>query len=171
MKGWCSHRIRKWERWGAPSYFRIYDFSSVCMMTISTRERAGFRDNVMGITATKISAGVDTGTGSHSDDETSSGDNSVWNSWWKDPLMKSVALMNTACSRLWTIMCTFKNVTNRHLTDRPLYEQLKIVFAISKPDVVILRERYFEDEYRELAYKVKLLCDLYSCKADCEQVL
>ena len=29
----------------------------------------------MGITATKISAGVDTGIGSHSDDETSSGDN------------------------------------------------------------------------------------------------
>ena len=64
-------------------------------------------------------------------------------------------------------MCTFKKicVTNRHLTDRPLYEQLKIVFAISKPDVVILREKDLsEDEYRELAYKVKLLCDLYSVR-------
>ena len=50
-------------------------FLPFAAMTISTRERAGFRDNVMGITATKISAGVDTGIGSHSDDETSSGDN------------------------------------------------------------------------------------------------
>lgn len=55
------------------SAYRI--FLPFAAMTISTRERAGFRDNVMGITATKISAGVDTGIGSHSDDETSSGDN------------------------------------------------------------------------------------------------
>ena len=64
-------------------------------------------------------------------------------------------------------MCTFKKicVTSRHLTERPLYEQLKIVFAISKPDIVILREKDLsEDEYRELAYKVKLLCDLYSVR-------
>lgn len=64
-------------------------------------------------------------------------------------------------------MCTFKKicVTNRHLSERPLYEQLKIVFAISKPDIVILREKDLsEDEYRELAYKVKLLCDLYSVR-------
>lgn len=50
-------------------------FLPFAAMTISTRERAGFRDNVMGITATKISAGVDTGIGSHSEDEMSSGDN------------------------------------------------------------------------------------------------
>ena len=65
------------------------------------------------------------------------------------------------------IMCTFKKicVTNRNLSERPLYEQLKIVFAISKPDIVILREKDLsEDEYRELAYKVKLLCDLYSVR-------
>lgn len=36
-------------------------------MTISTRERAGFRDNVVGIAATKISAGVSTGIGEHAD--------------------------------------------------------------------------------------------------------
>ncbi len=36
-----------------------------------------------------------------------------------------------------------------------------------KPDVVIFLERkIFEDEYRELAYKVKLLCDLYSVRLD-----
>lgn len=34
-------------------------------MTISTRERADFRDNVVGLAATKISAGVSTGIGSH----------------------------------------------------------------------------------------------------------
>ncbi|MBQ2800436.1 MAG: 2-iminoacetate synthase ThiH [Lachnospiraceae bacterium] len=34
-------------------------------MTISTRERAGFRDNVIGLAATKISAGVSTGIGGH----------------------------------------------------------------------------------------------------------
>lgn len=38
-------------------------------MTISTRERAEFRDNVVGLAATKISAGVSTGIGSHSESE------------------------------------------------------------------------------------------------------
>ncbi len=38
-------------------------------MTISTRERAGFRDHVIGMAATKISAGVSTGIGSHAEDE------------------------------------------------------------------------------------------------------
>ena len=64
-------------------------------------------------------------------------------------------------------MCTFKKicVTNRHLTDRSLYEQLKIVFTISKPNFLILREKDLsEAEYRELAYKVKLLCDMHSVR-------
>lgn len=34
--------------------------------TISTRERPGFRDNIMGLSATKISAGVSVGIGEHS---------------------------------------------------------------------------------------------------------
>ena len=34
-------------------------------ITISTRERAGFRDNVVGLCATKISAGVEVGVGGH----------------------------------------------------------------------------------------------------------
>lgn len=38
-------------------------------ITISTRERAGFRDNVIGIVATKISAGVNVGVGGHNEDE------------------------------------------------------------------------------------------------------
>ncbi|MCD2492635.1 2-iminoacetate synthase ThiH [Lacrimispora sp. NSJ-141] len=38
-------------------------------MTISTRERAGFRDHVIGLAATKISAGVSTGVGSHGEEE------------------------------------------------------------------------------------------------------
>ncbi len=42
-------------------------------MTISTRERAEFRDHVIGLAATKISAGVSTGIGSHSN-EKSQGD-------------------------------------------------------------------------------------------------
>ncbi len=37
-------------------------------MTISTRERAEFRDNVIGLCATKISAGVSTGIGEHSEE-------------------------------------------------------------------------------------------------------
>ena len=36
---------------------------------VSTRERAGFRDNIIGIAATKISAGVDVGIGGHSGEE------------------------------------------------------------------------------------------------------
>ena len=43
-------------------------------ITISTRERAGFRDNVIGLAATKISAGVSVGIGGHSDDEEAKGD-------------------------------------------------------------------------------------------------
>ena len=35
------------------------------VMTISTRERADFRNNVIDIAATKISAGVSTGIGGH----------------------------------------------------------------------------------------------------------
>ena len=38
-------------------------------MTISTRERAEFRDNVIGLCATKISAGVSTGIGAHAESE------------------------------------------------------------------------------------------------------
>ena len=34
-------------------------------ITISTRERAGFRDNVIGMVASKISAGVSVGVGGH----------------------------------------------------------------------------------------------------------
>lgn len=44
-------------------------------MTISTRERAEFRNHVIGMTATKISAGVSTGIGSHSDEVEEQGDN------------------------------------------------------------------------------------------------
>jgi len=43
-------------------------------ITISTRERAGFRDNVIGLAATKISAGVSVGIGGHSDKEEAKGD-------------------------------------------------------------------------------------------------
>lgn len=43
-------------------------------MTISTRERAEFRNHVIGMTATKISAGVSTGIGSHSDEVEDKGD-------------------------------------------------------------------------------------------------
>lgn len=44
-------------------------------MTISTRERKDFRDNVVGLAATKISAGVSTGIGSHTEDALDKGDN------------------------------------------------------------------------------------------------
>ena len=43
-------------------------------LTISTREREGFRDNVIGMCATKISAGVSTGIGSHTYDVEEKGD-------------------------------------------------------------------------------------------------
>jgi 2-iminoacetate synthase len=38
-------------------------------ITISTREKAKFRDNVVGLCATKISAGVSVGVGGHSEEE------------------------------------------------------------------------------------------------------
>lgn len=44
-------------------------------MTISTRERKDFRNHVIGVAATKISAGVSTGIGSHSEEVEEQGDN------------------------------------------------------------------------------------------------
>ena len=44
-------------------------------ITISTRERADFRDNILSLAATKISAGVSTGIGSHNNDVKDKGDN------------------------------------------------------------------------------------------------
>jgi 2-iminoacetate synthase len=38
-------------------------------ITISTRERAGFRDHVIGMVATKMSAGVSVGVGGHSEEQ------------------------------------------------------------------------------------------------------
>ncbi|WP_404332126.1 2-iminoacetate synthase ThiH [Mesobacillus maritimus] len=38
-------------------------------ITISTRERAGFRDNVIGLAATKMSAGVNVGVGGHDEEQ------------------------------------------------------------------------------------------------------
>ena len=49
-------------------------FMPFANITISTRERAGFRDNVIGLAATKISAGVSVGIGGHSDEEEAKGD-------------------------------------------------------------------------------------------------
>ena len=47
--------------------YRIFmPFASI---TISTRERAGFRDNIIGIAATKISGGVDVGIGGHTGED------------------------------------------------------------------------------------------------------
>lgn len=43
-------------------------------MTISTRERAAFRNHVIGVAATKISAGVSTGIGSHAEEMEEQGD-------------------------------------------------------------------------------------------------
>ncbi|HWQ75746.1 MAG TPA: 2-iminoacetate synthase ThiH [Syntrophomonas sp.] len=43
-------------------------------ITISTRERAGFRDHVIGVAATKISAGVSTDIGGHQESVTEKGD-------------------------------------------------------------------------------------------------
>lgn len=49
-------------------------FMPFAAITISTRECARFRDNVIGLAATKISAGVSTGVGSHGDDVDEKGD-------------------------------------------------------------------------------------------------
>lgn len=49
-------------------------FMPFANITISTRERAEFRDNVIGIAATKISAGVSTGVGGHEEEAVDKGD-------------------------------------------------------------------------------------------------
>ena len=49
-------------------------FMPFASITISTRECARVRDNLVNIAATKISAGVSTGIGSHVDDIEAKGD-------------------------------------------------------------------------------------------------
>ncbi|MCD8120394.1 MAG: 2-iminoacetate synthase ThiH [Lachnospiraceae bacterium] len=49
-------------------------FMPFASITISTREREGFRNGVIGIAATKISAGVSTGIGEHIEEGESKGD-------------------------------------------------------------------------------------------------
>lgn len=49
-------------------------FLPYASFTISTRERAGFRDNILPIAATKISAGVSVAIGGHSKQEEEKGD-------------------------------------------------------------------------------------------------
>lgn len=49
-------------------------FMPFASLTISTRERAEFRNNVIGMAATKISAGVSTGIGSHEENVQDKGD-------------------------------------------------------------------------------------------------
>lgn len=49
-------------------------FMPFASITISTRERAGYRNGIINIAATKISAGVSTGIGDHIEDEDSKGD-------------------------------------------------------------------------------------------------
>lgn len=49
-------------------------FMPFANITISTRECARFRDNVIGLAATKISAGVSTGIGSHAEEASDKGD-------------------------------------------------------------------------------------------------
>lgn len=49
-------------------------FMPFANITISTRECARFRDNVIGLAATKISAGVSTGIGSHTEEANDKGD-------------------------------------------------------------------------------------------------
>ncbi|MDO4286501.1 MAG: 2-iminoacetate synthase ThiH [Eubacteriales bacterium] len=49
-------------------------FMPFASITISTREREGFRNGIINIAATKISAGVSTGIGEHIDDGESKGD-------------------------------------------------------------------------------------------------
>ncbi|MFI3243551.1 MAG: 2-iminoacetate synthase ThiH [Akkermansia sp.] len=44
-------------------------FMPFANITVSTRERAAFRDQVIGLVATKVSAGVSTGIGEHADEE------------------------------------------------------------------------------------------------------
>ena len=54
------------------SAYRLFlPFASI---TISTRERAGFRDNIIKIAATKISGGVSVGIGGHGENEEEKGD-------------------------------------------------------------------------------------------------
>jgi len=58
-----AREVRERQLVQVMSAYRIFmPFASI---TISTRERAGFRDNVIGVAANKISAGVKVGVGGH----------------------------------------------------------------------------------------------------------
>jgi len=59
------HEVREKQLLQTVLAYRIFmPFASI---TVSTRERAGFRDNVIGLAANKISAGVKVGVGGHNE--------------------------------------------------------------------------------------------------------
>ncbi|MCD8199854.1 MAG: 2-iminoacetate synthase ThiH [Coriobacteriaceae bacterium] len=65
--GFTSHPVSEAELLQVICSYRLFmPFASI---TISTRERAGFRDHAIGIAATKISAGVSTAIGEHGEQE------------------------------------------------------------------------------------------------------
>ncbi len=82
--------------------FRI--FMPFAGINISTRERAGFRDHVIGLCATKISAGVKTGVGGH--EEEAKGDEQFQISATPAPSLRSMpCFYSGGCSRYTPIIC------------------------------------------------------------------
>ncbi|MCL1983975.1 MAG: 2-iminoacetate synthase ThiH [Methanomassiliicoccaceae archaeon] len=62
-----AHNVRERQLMQVLLAYRIFmPFASI---TISSRERAGFRDNIIGLAANRISAGVKVGVGGHGSDK------------------------------------------------------------------------------------------------------
>lgn len=77
-------------------------FMPFTSMTISTRERAGFRDNVVGLAATKISAGVSVGIGGHQGEEEEKGDAQFIISDPRDVEQVCRAIKNKGCQPVFS---------------------------------------------------------------------
>ena len=115
------------------------------------------RDNLLQIAATKISAGVSTGIGTHSkqeregDEQFEIDDNrsvdEVFNSIKKAGMYK-----NFVC------------VTDRKISRAPFLQQIETICAL-RPKALILREKDLtEAEYTQLAQKVQAVCKNYGVK-------
>lgn len=147
-------------------------------ITVSSRECARVRDNLMQIAATKISAGVSTGIGEHGEEVRIKGMSSSrfpTTGLWR----KSMELCgNITCSPLWRtpFMCRRQPmcrkterenwehviaVTNRKLTARPYMEQIERI-CLKRPEAVLVREKDLsEEEYGRLASEVYAICKKY----------
>ena len=132
-------------------------------ITVSSREQKHFRDGIVKIAATKVSAGVSTGIGDHESKYTGKDTGESGDEQFEIPMEEADQMYNDMESGgLQPVLNDY--VCMKNLRDQPcagrtsFLEQLACVLA-TKPYAMILREKDLTEEaYEELARKSKKSC-------------